>query len=379
MAVSSMPSAVTIVPLHPRQTKPFLTFPWRIYADNPLWVPPLLLERKEFLHPRKNPFFQHAEVQLFLAQRAGETVGRIAAIVNQAHDTYHNERAGFFGLFECLPHCDAAASALLEAATAWVRARGATFLRGPVSLSTNELDCGLLIAGFDRRPIFQSSYNPPYYADYIETNGFMPCKDLLSFYLDCTSQPSERLQRVLARRRQRKSITIRPVNLRHLTTDVLHITRVYNDAWSDNWGFVPITEAEAQHMAKGLKLAIIPDLALLAELQGEPVGCFVGLPDLNQALQHMNGRLFPFGLLRFLYYRRRIDTARAAIMGVKKQYRRLGIDLLLLTTAWSQGTKLGFTHAELGWILEDNVLMIKALAEIGAQPTKRYRLYQKAV
>ncbi len=379
MAASSMPSAVTIVPIHPRQTKQFLTFPWRIYADNPLWVPPLILERKEFLSPKKNPFFQHADVQLFLAQHAGETVGRIAAIVNHAHDTYHNERAGFFGLFECVPQCDAAASALLDAATAWVRERGATFLRGPVSLSTNELDCGLLIAGFDSRPIFQSSYNPPYYADYIEANGFVPCKDLLSFYLDAASQPSERLQRVLTRLRKREHIAIRPVNMRDLTTDVLHITRIYNDAWSDNWGFVPITEAEAQHMAKSLKLAIIPDLTLLAEIDGEPVGCFVALPDLNQALRHMNGRLFPWGLLRFLYYRRRIDTVRTAMMGVKKRYRRLGIDILLLTTAWLQAPKLGINQGELGWVLEDNHPMIKALEDTGAQPTKRYRIYQKAV
>jgi GNAT superfamily N-acetyltransferase len=376
--MSSSPlSAIDIVPLQQHETKAFITFPWQVYANDRQWVPPLLIERKAFLNPRKNPFFHHAQVQLFLARRHGEIVGRIAAIINQAHDHYHHERAGFFGLFECLPDAQAAAVALLEAAESWARERGATFLRGPISLSTNELDCGLLVEGFDLPPVFHSAYNPPYYARFIEACGFAKCKDLLAFIRHYEPPLSARLQQALARLQERRKVTVRPVNMRDFRTEVARITAVYNEAWSDNWGFVPITDAEAQHLASTLKLAVIPELTLLAAIDGEDIGCFVAIPDLNQVLRRLNGRLTPWGLVRFLYQRRRIDTVRVAMMGVKKRYRRLGIDLLFTAEIWKQALKRGIMHGELAWILEDNRLMTRALDEIEAKPYKRYRLYQK--
>jgi GNAT superfamily N-acetyltransferase len=365
----------TVLPLQ-REVNVFLKFPWQIYAGNPHWVPPLLLERKAFLNVRKNPFFQHAQVRLFLARQQGRVVGRIAAVLNVAHDQYHHERAGFFGLFECQPDAEAA-TALLHAAASWVRERGATFLRGPVNLSTNELDCGLLIEGYDSPPVFQSSYNPPYYASLIETAGLTPCQDLLAFFRPYDPPPPPRLQQAMARLQERRKITIRPINMRDFTAEVRRITTVYNDAWSDNWGFVPITEAESQRLASELKLAVIPELTLMAERDGEPVGCFVAIPDLNQVFRHLNGRLTPWGLLRFLYQRRRIPIVRVAMLGVKKRYRRLGIDLLMLAEAWKQAPKRGVQGGELGWVLEDNRLMVQALEEMGARPYKRYRLYQK--
>lgn len=374
---SSAANATDIVFLQPRDTKAFIKFPWQVYADDSRWVPPLLIERKMFLNPRKNPFFQHAKVQLFLARRRGRPVGRIAAVINEAHDHYHQERAGFFGLFECLPNAQDAGAALMEAAGKWVREHGATFLRGPVNLSTNELDCGLLVQGFDLPPVFHSSYNPPYYATFIEACGFTKCKDLLAFLRDYDPPPAPRLQQAMARLQERRKVIIRPVNMRDFQADVARITAVYNDAWNDNWGFVPITDAEAQHMASALKLAVIPDLTLLAEVNGEPVGCFVALPDLNQALRHLKGHLTPWGLLRFFYQRRRIDTVRVAMMGVKKRYRRLGIDLLLAAEIWKQASQHGIVHGEMSWVLEDNRLMIRALEEVDARPYKRYRLYQK--
>jgi GNAT superfamily N-acetyltransferase len=348
-----------------------------VYAGDPNWVPPLLVERKQFLNPRKNPFFQHGQVQLFLARRGPTPVGRIAAIINTAHNAYHQEQAGFFGLFECLPQEEAVAMALFDAATAWVRTRGATFIRGPVNFSTNELACGLLVDGFETPPVFDSSYNPAYYPDYIEASGLTACKDLLAYIKHYDPPFPERVQQAMTRLRARRKVTVRPLNMRHLTAEVLCITEIYNEAWASNWGFVPITAAEAHHMAKALKRAIIPELALLAEVNGEPVGCFVAIPDLNQALRHLHGRLTPWGLLRFFYDRRRIDTARVAMLGVKPRYRRLGIDLLLLATCWELAPPLGYLHGELAWILEDNALMTRALAEIGATPYKRYRLYQK--
>jgi GNAT superfamily N-acetyltransferase len=167
--------------------------------------------------------------------------------------------------------------------------------------------------------------------------------------------------------------------MRDFNAEVTRITAIYNEAWSDNWGFVPITKAGAQHLAKNLKLAVIPELALIAEVNGEPVGCFVAIPDMNQALQHLHGRLTPWGLLRFFYHRRRIDTLRVAMIGVNKRYRRLGIDILLLAHVWEQIPPLGFIHGELAWVLEDNELMTRAIAEVDAKPYKRYRLYQKEV
>jgi hypothetical protein len=370
--------AITVVPLSPHDTKGFIIFPWQVYAGDPYWVPPLVFDRKAFLNPRKNPFFQHAQVQLFLA-RAGDTpVGRIAAVINQAHDRYHNERAGFFGLFECLPDVNVA-QALFAAAAAWVRERGATFLRGPVNLSTNELDCGLLIEGFCAIPIFHSAYNPPYYAALIEACGFTKCKDLLAFYIYKHPPPSARIERIVAHQQARRQLTVRPINMRDFVTDVGHIAAIYNDAWSDNWGFVPITDAEARHMAKELKLAVIPELTLLVELNGEPVGCAVALPDLNQVLHRMHGRLTPWGLLRLLTHRRRATMVRVALAGVKQRYRRLGIDLLLYTEIWKRGPNRGMGHAEAAWILEDNVLIIKAMEALGGIANKRYRLYQKAL
>jgi GNAT superfamily N-acetyltransferase len=369
-------TAIEVIPLPPGDTKAFITFPWRVYAADPLWVPPLLFERKAFLNPRKNPFFQHAQVQLFLARCHGEPVGRLAAVINTAHDAHHHEHAGFFGLFECLPDA-AAAAALLHAAETWVRERGATFLRGPLNLSTNELDCGLLIDGFDQPPIFHAAYNPPYYAALLEAGGYEKCQDLLAFFRTWDPPPPPRLQHAMQRLRARRKVTLRPITMRHFKAEVAHITAIYNDAWSDNWGFVPITEAESQHMAAALKLAVLPGLTLLAEIQGEPVGCFVAIPDLNQIFRRLRGRLTPWGLLRFLYQRRRISTVRVAMLGVKKRYRRLGIDLLLLEEVWKRAPACGVSGGELAWVLEDNQLMVRALQEMGAQPYKRYRLYQK--
>jgi GNAT superfamily N-acetyltransferase len=366
-----------IVPLPPRHTKAFLTLPKRIYRSDPNWVPPLMMERKEFLNPRKNPFFQHAKVQLFLAQRGKTAVGRIAAIINDAHNTYHKEQAGFFGLFECFSGEDEAASALFQAAETWLRESGAAFMRGPVSLSTNELDCGLLVEGFEIPPVFQSAYNPPVYETYIKAHGLAPCKDLLAYLKTYDPPLPERIASTIERLQSRRHVTIRTINMRDFTADVRRITEIYNEAWRDNWGFVPITEAEAEHMAKSLRLAVIPELALIAEIEGTPVGCFVAIPDLNPALKRMHGRLTPWGLMSFLYHRYRTDTIRVAMVGVKQRYRRLGIDWLLLDRIWAWAPHRGIRQAELAWILEDNEPIRRAIEQIGSVPYKRYRLYQK--
>jgi len=368
-----------IVPLEPGDVAEFIRFPWRVYDGDHLWVPPLIRERKAFLDPSRNPFFQHARVQLFLVRQAGRTVARLAAVINEAHDRFHREKAGFFGLFECMPGAPAAAGPLLGAAEAWLRERGATFLRGPVNLSTNDLDCGLLVEGFGSAPVFGSSYNPPYYAELLEAAGLAKCKDLLAFYRYYHPPLPPRVLRAIeasSKLMSRPPVSIRPINMRELEAEALRIASIYNEAWSDNWGFVPITEAEARHLARQLEEAILPDLSLLAEIDGQPVACFVSIPDLNQVIRPLNGRLTPWGLLSARARRRRIDTVRVALLGVTKPFRGQGIDLRLLMEIWKKRATQRL-HWELAWVLEDNHAMIRILQEIGAAAYKRYRLYQK--
>jgi hypothetical protein len=368
-----------IIPLKPGDVADFIRFSWRVYEGDHLWVPPLIRERKAFLDPNRNPFFQHARVQLFLAREAHRTVARVAAVVNDAHDRFHGERAGFFGLFECLPGAQAAATALLGAAEGWVREHQATFLRGPVSLSTNELECGLLVEGFGAAPVFGSSYNPPYYAQFMEAAGLTKCKDLLAFYRYYYPPLPPRVLRALeaaGKRVSRSRVSIRSINMREFETEAVGIASIYNEAWSDNWGFVPITDAEARHLARQLKDAILPDLSLLAEVDGQAIACFVSIPDLNQVIRPLNGRLTPWGLLYAGVRRRRIDTVRVALLGVKRPYRGLGIDLRLLMEIWTRRATHRL-HWELAWVLEDNYSMIRILQEIGAIAYKRYRIYQK--
>jgi len=368
-----------IVRLEPGDTGDFIRFPWRVYAGDHLWAPPLIRERRAFLDPDQNPFYQHATVQLFLAREGGRPVARLGGVINTAHDRFHGEQAGFFGLLECLPYAEAAGVALLGAAEAWVRERGATFIRGPVNFSMNELDCGLLVEGFGSAPVFGSSYNPGYYASLLEAAGFARCKDLLAFYRHRYPPPPPRVVRAVeagARLKSRPSVTVRPIEMRNLEADALRIASIYNEAWSDNWGFVPITEAETRYLARDLKEIVLPELSFVAETDGQPIACFVSIPDFNQVLRRLCGRLTLWPLARIALHRRRIDTIKVALLGVKKAYRGLAIDMSLLMEIWKRLPSQAI-HWEMGWVLEDNYSMIQIMQQIGAVPYKRYRLYQK--
>ena len=375
------PSAVVVreIPAG-RSLEPFVDLAWKINARDPQWVPPLRLTLRTVLDRKKHPFHRHADVAFFLAERGGTAVGRVAAIVNHLHNEFHHDRTGFFGLFEC-ENDAATARALLEAAGAWLRGRGMEVMRGPTNLSTNEeaSSPGVLIDGFDSPPMVQMSHNPPYYGELMESSGMEKSKDVLAFMLEGLAPP-ERLVRAFDRTLQRHDVVIRPLDLKRFREEVDTIKAIYNSAWSQNWGFVPMTDAEFEHMAREFRPVVDPALCMIAEIRGEPVGFSLILPDLNQALKHLaDGRLFPFGLLRFLWHRRTIRGVRMLTLGFKQGYQHLGLGPGFYLRGWQAGVAKGYTHGEASWILEDNHEMIRAVERMNGRLYKRYRIYDRTL
>ena len=373
-----MSATIRVVPVEGRcALQRFLTLPWRIYHNDPVWVPPLLFEQKKLLNRRKHPFHQHAAVQYFLAWSGNELVGRIAAIVNHQYVNFHNEATGFFGFFESIDD-PRVATELLKAAEWWAAEHNMTQIRGPMSFSTNE-ECGLLTEGFHFPPAIMMPYNPAYYAPLIESAGYSKSKDLLAYLLDGRIPPPARLVRGVVRLQKGQDVAIRPINLKHLQKELDAIYEIYHSAWERNWGFTPMTKAEFDSFAEQLRWVANPHLCLMAEVQGEPVGFALALPDYNQALRYVNGRLLPFGICKLLWYYRKIDSARVLILGLKPGFRRLGIDALLYLRLWQEAPKEGYLLVECSWILEDNWPMRRALERMGANITKTYRIYEKTL
>jgi GNAT superfamily N-acetyltransferase len=358
----------------------FIDVAWRINAGDPNWVPPLRMALETALNRSKHPFHRHAEVAYLVAEREGRVVGRVAAILNRLHNEYHGERTGFFGLFEC-ENDTGTARALLDTAAGWLRERGMERMRGPVNFSTNEeiASPGVLIEGFDTPPVVMMSHNPPYYRDLLEAAGLEKAKDLYAFWLEGDTPP-ERFARSYDRILARSGVTIRSIDPKHFRRDIDILKEIYNSAWSKNWGFVPMTDAEFEHMAKEFRPVADLDLCLIAEIGDEPVGLFISLPDLNQALRHLpSGRLFPFGLFRFLWYRRRIHGMRVITLGIKPGYRHLGLDSALYLRGWQAGREKGYDQGEASWILEDNLDMVRPMERIGGKIYKSYRTFERAL
>jgi len=358
-----------------RDRDAFIALPFSLYRNDKNWVPPLRRDVAVLIDPARHPFHRHGEVQLFLARRDGRVAGRIAAIENRAHSEFHGERIGFFGLFET-ERDPGTAQALLGAAAQWAAARGLTALRGPVSLSTNE-ECALLVEGFDRPPCIMMPYNPPYYADLLESAGFAKAKDLLAYYVERTDVPQALLER--ARRvSEREGVTVRPIDMKRFRSEVELFKVLYNKAWERNWGFVPMTDEEIDHMAKELKPVVNPNLVLFAETPTGTAGFTLTLPDANAALIHVrDGRLFPTGLLKLLWHIRRVHRVRVLALGLLPEYRGRGIDNLLYLELFHRGQARGFTSGEFSWVLEDNAPMNHAIEKMGAAVYKRYRFYEK--
>jgi len=357
-----------------RDLNRFIAFPYDHYRDDPLWVPQLRRDVRTLLSPAKNPFFQHAEAQYFVGRSGGRTVGRIAAIKNDMHNKEHHDRVGFYGFFEAIDD-QTVANALFDTAAAWLRQRGFDTMRGPMSPSIND-ECGLLIENNGTPPSLMMPYNAPYYPALHERYGFRKAKDLLA-YEGGGAAPPERLTRLARRVAARAGVTLRPLNMKRFTAEVELVKVLYNQAWEKNWGFVPMTEAEIDHLAKQLKPIVVPDLVVFAEHEGKIIGFGVGLPDFNLALLHnRSGRLFP-GILKVLWHARKINRARVLLLGVIREYRGRGIDGVLYEWMWHNCVRHGMPQGEGGWILEDNAPMNTAAEQLGFHVSKTYRVYNK--
>ena len=376
-----MPNSLTIEPVSSRaQVEAFIRFPFKLYAKDPVWVPPLLTERRDFLDPRKNPVFEYAKIQPLLARRNGEVVGTIAAIRNDRFGQFHADEAnvGFFGLYEAEDDPDVA-KALFEAAGEWLRAEGKSVMRGPTNFTTNDV-LGLLVEGFDDPPALMMPYNPPYYAAQFEANGLAKSIDLFAFEVtgpQCAGTLDAVVEKILARGR----VKIRQVNMSKLKDELEFVRRCYNDAWKDNWGFVPWTDAELAYLVKEIRPVIDPRVSFVGEVDGEPAGISISVPDANQALKLANGKLFPFGLAKLLWKLKvsGCSRLRTIALGIRPEHRRLGLDAVFIQRTIANGVPLGYGVGEMGWILETNDAMIRPLMRINARRSKVYRIYDRAL
>ncbi len=360
-----------------RDRAAFIRLPYTLYRDVPPYVFPLLHERRKFFAP-DHPRFSYTEARFFLLRDLrGRVCGRVSAHIDRRRTGDGETNVGCFGFFECIPD-PSAARLLLSAAEADLRARGMAHIQGPFNFSTNE-EIGFLAQGFDRPPTFQMPYTPPYYIDFMSALGYRRIRRLLALEFDvgsCAFPPS--LARLRDRLAARRGVSIRPIDRKRADRDLAALFELYNRIWAKNWGFVPMTEAEFRLAAAALKPLADPGLVLLAEKRGTPVGLGFGLPDFNEVLHKLRGRLFPVGWVRLLF-RGKVRGARALLLGVTEEFRGSGLDILLFEQLIRHGRAAGYVRAEASWILEDNAAMLRPLERMGARVSKVYHMYGKAL
>jgi len=378
-----MPS-VTIRPVrNRRQLKRFVKVPFALHRESELWVPPLVFERMEFLDRRKNPWFEHGEAEFFLAERDGEAVGRISAHLDRRWDEFQGGRDAMFGFFETAEDPEVA-RALFDAATEWATGKGRGRILGPMDFTTND-EIGILIEGFERQPMILEPWHPPYYQRLIEAEGFAKAMDVLMWELRMGElKEGEKFDPSIHEAAEKalhdEGITIRNMRKSDMAGEVRRFMDVYNEAWGDNWGFVPITDAEVEFQAKNLKQVLDEEWTFMAEKDGEVVGAALTLPDINQVMARLNGRLLPFGWAKFLLGRRKIDRLRVFALGVKHDYRHSGVAAGLYLEHIKMAAQPDKIHwGEMGWILETNKPMNRAMEGMGGKIVKKYRLYERSL
>ncbi len=394
-----MTEQVVVRPVDSRQARhSFQRLPWAIYAPpgsvrDPYWVPPILAQERELLgwpswNGRRHPFYDHAEIVTLIAQRGERTVGRLAVLVNHVHNRKYEERRGFFGFFEC-ENDQRIADALFEAGETWLRERGMTCVRGPVNPSLN-YTCGLLVDGFDRPPCVLMTYNPPYYATLLESCGFAKSQDLYAYEMDTSllAKLVERYKPAVLAAMEHTNLVIRTMDPARFQQEIETYLDIYNRSLEGTWGFTPLQPREAKHIAAELRQIIVPRFALFAEINGQPIGAFLALLDYNQILKSLNGRLFPWGIVKLLLRRRRITTVRAMAMTMVPGYQSAGLSVVLLDKlAWGvdeQATdggaaQWGIQTYEFSWVLESNSRSRGTLKRAGTKVTSTYRIYDKSL
>lgn len=357
------------------EKKAFIQFPYQHYKNDPHWIPPLVMDQKTLLNTEKNPFYKDADIALFLAEKNGSIAGRIAAIHNKRFNEYYDNKTGFFGFFECIDD-QSVANLLFKVAGDWLKERGLKDFIGPANPGMMD-EVGLLVEGFEYDPSLLMPYNKPYYEKLIKGAGLEQEMDLLAFRVTKETVNMERINRAEAIIRRRvPNVNIRPVDLKKFDREITIIREIFNKAWAGNWGFVPVSQEEFEHIGKDLKTIADVDIAHIVEIEGKPIAFSVALPDFNQALKHANGRLLPFGLVKLLYYSRKITQIRTALMGVIPEYQGRGIDALMHREAIINGLKKGYTSSELGWVLKNNMDMVRTAEKIGGSVEKVYRMYR---
>jgi hypothetical protein len=383
-ALAAEPAEVVLERVESRaDLKRFLDVPFGIYAGDAAWVPPLRLERLEHLDPRKNPYFATAEVAYWMARRGGVPVGRISAQVNRAHLARHQDATGHFGFLEAIDD-PAVFAALTGAAEAWLKARGLARVVGPFSLSVND-ESGLLVDGFDTPPYLMMGHARPYYAPRLEACGYRKAADLIAYLYDLASEPPAMVTRMIEKLRREAGARIRPLDMGRYRQEVETVAEIFNDAWAENWSFVPLSPPEIAFLAKNLRPLVSPGHAAIAEFDGEAVAMAVTLPNVNEAIADLGGRLLPFGWAKLLWRLkvRGLETARLPLMGVRRRLQNgplgaalaLGVIDSVRRYHAAQGTKWG----ELSWVLEENVRVRRIIEMLGAAPYKTYRMYEKAL
>jgi GNAT superfamily N-acetyltransferase len=361
----------------------FINLPFALYRDDPNWVPPLKADVRKLLDHDHHPFYDHgrgAEIELFLARDGRQVVGRVAAILNHAHNRAHDENVAFFGFFETVRRTDVA-DALLAAAEEWARGRGADAVRGPANPSTN-YECGLLVKGFDRPPVLMMTYNPEWYADLIEGAGYAKAKDLYAYISPVHDASLDRLKKLGARAERRNpGLVTRSADLGNFAAEVALIKELYNAAWEKNWGFVPMSDAEFDALAGELKDLVHPDLIRIASIDDEPVGFILTVPDWNPVLRDIGGSLWrhPIKLIRHLLFTKAESLVgiRLILLGMREGYRNRGIESLLFANGIEVALRAGYEWCEYSWILEDNERTKGAVRLMGGELYKIYRMYEK--
>ena len=361
-----------------RDLNTFVHLPWAIYRNHPLWVPPLKFDVRNRLDRAKNPFFEHAEAEYWLAFRDGDPVGRITAHYDRNFNRFQHNEWGMFGWFEARDD-PLVAGALLDAAEEWLRDRKRDRMVGPLSFSTNDQDAGLLVDGFDREPLILNQWTQPYYPELLEGAGLTKAMDLYMWelWVDDRASVHPAIVRMAEEVKTKHGIDVRGMRKRDLRSEVDRFLEVYNEAWERNWGFVPLTDEEVRHYAKELKPILDENWAFIAEKDGETVGAALTLPDYNQVLKHLNGRLLPIGWAKALYWRRKINRVRVFALGVKAKHQHTGVAAKLYTEHFDSAARTPQKGGEMGWILETNRSMNRAMEGMGGKIVSTYRLFEK--